>query len=88
MIYSILFLKGGDIMRCTVLGVRHIEYDNREGRHIKGTRIYVSYIENGTDGVACMEVFLNQNIVPPRAGEEIVIMYNNRGRVVSVETAG
>lgn len=75
-------------MNCIVLGVRHIEYDNRQGRHIVGTRLYVSFKETGTDGVACMDVFLGQDIQPPVVGDDIILMYNRFGRCTGYNFAG
>lgn len=75
-------------MNCTVLGVRHVEYDNREGRHIVGTRIYVSFEEKGTIGLGCMDVFLNQDTQPPDVGDKIVLRYNRYGRCQGYDFAG
>lgn len=75
-------------MYCTVMGVRHVEYDNREGRHIVGTRIYVSFEEKGTTGLACLDVFLNQDILPPDVGDLIVLRYNRYGRCQGFDFAG
>lgn len=75
-------------MHCTVLGVRDIEYDNKQGRHITGTRLYVSFDERGTDGLACMDIFLNSEINPPLVGDQIIVHYNRYGRCQGYDLAG
>lgn len=75
-------------MECTVLGVRHIEYNNKQGRRVIGTRVYVSFTENGTSGYACTDVFLNQDILPPDVGDSIVLRYNRFGRCTGYDLAG
>lgn len=88
MIYDILFMKGGDFMNCVVLGIRHIKYTNKEGRIIIGNRLYVSYHDQYTNGLASMDVFLPIDIQPPEVGDQLLLRFNRYGRCVGYDFAG
>lgn len=75
-------------MKVTVIGIRHVEYDNKQGRHIIGDKLYVTFSEKGTDGVASFDVFLSGSEVIPSIGDEIILYYNRYGRCVGFDLAG
>lgn len=75
-------------MKVTVIGIRHIEYDNKQGRHIEGTRLYVTYDDARTSGLAALDVFLPISVEPPNIGDDIILMYNRYGRCTGFDFAG
>lgn len=73
-------------MQCTVIGVRKIDYDNKEGKHISGYRLYVLYSDNRVVGDACMEVFISSRIsYNPTVGDHVFLLYNRYGSVADVQ---
>lgn len=75
-------------MNCSVLGVRSIDYVNKQGRRVTGCRLYVSFEEHNTTGLACMDVFISSDILPPAIGDKIVLRYNRYGRCIGFDFAG
>lgn len=75
-------------MPCTVIGVKDVNFEDKKGQHVTGTRVYVSFEERGTSGLACMYVFLKSDIQPPDVGDQIIVHFNRFGRCQGYDLAG
>lgn len=75
-----------------VVGFKPVEYDRKkDGKHIKGTTLYVIDKKQrpGIQGFQCMELWLSQYCsYAPVVGDNVRIFYNRFGGVEDVISQG
>lgn len=73
-------------MYYTILGIEKIDYHNKEGKHITGTRLHLFYEDKNVNGHAVDNVYLSSNIELPvlNVGDQIDVRYNRYGCVFDV----
>lgn len=75
-------------MEITIIGIRHSEFDAKDGNHVCGRTIFYSYSDSRTEGTACDKVFLSDRKFPQElsVGEVVRLMYNRFGKVEYIMT--
>lgn len=77
-----------------VIGIRKVEFDAQDGKHISGVSLFCSYpITKNGEGVGVDKIFLSDNKLGqcgyyPELGDEINVQYNRYGKVDSVTPVG
>lgn len=75
-----------------VIGFKPVEYDRKkDGKHVKGTTLYVIDEEDrpGVVGFQCMELWVSQNCTyAPVVGDNVRIFFNRYGSVEDVISQG
>lgn len=69
-----------------VVGIEKVNYENKQGRTVNGTRLHMTYDNNRVDGSAVDCVFVGDRVEMPdiQLGDEINIFYNRYGSVESI----
>lgn len=74
-------------MDYTVIGFKNVDYVNQSGRHITGTRVFLTYEDHLATGLACLDVYLKDSIdYIPVVGDRIALYYNRFGKVEYVRS--
>lgn len=77
-----------------VIGIRKVEFDAQDGKHVSGVTLYCSYpITKNGEGVGVDKLFLSDAKLGycgyvPELGDEINVQYNRYGNVDSVTPVG
>lgn len=75
-----------------VVGFKPVEYDRKkDGKHVKGTTLYVIDKEDrpGVVGFQCTELWVSQNCTyAPVIGDNVRIFFNRFGSVEDVVSQG
>ena len=82
---------GGKAMdeRYEVIGVREVDYTNKQDRRVIGRVLYTQYCRNDTAGVAVSEMYVPGTAAADvQLGDMVTPLYNRRGRLVSVVNHG
>lgn len=76
-------------MHITIVGYRRIEFTDQEtGRLISGYRVYYLKDEYNVVGKAGEYCFISDRFgIIPEIGDELSLVYNREGRLVSVDRA-
>lgn len=70
-----------------VLGFEKIDYVNKNGRRIRGTKIYLAFERENCEGFATTDEYLAESIdYVPRLGDKVNFFYDKYRKVVKVET--
>lgn len=70
-------------MELIVIGYQVLDYVNRQGRPVRGIRLYGVYDNDRVTGQACEAVFISGVVQPPELESTILITYNKYGRACS-----
>lgn len=72
-------------MEFTVIGIEKVDYDNKQGRHVSGFRVHMTFEKKNCDGLAVETVFLNDEMGGALSvGNTIELYYNKFGRPASI----
>ena len=69
-------------------GVQTVDYLNRQGRQIRGTRLYCTFTDEKIEGYGTEAFFVSDRVPLPedlRLGDKLKILYNRYGSIDSVE---
>lgn len=74
----------------TLVGIRRVDMNTREGGHIVGYKFFVTYKEDYVEGVVTDSFFLSDDKLGnvqhfPSVGSELKVYYNRYGRVSTFE---
>lgn len=70
-----------------VLGIEKVDYVNKNGQRIQGTKLHLGYEKENTDGYCVMSEFIGQGVISDvEIGDSIELLYNKFGKVVHVST--
>lgn len=73
-------------MKYKVLGFEAVDYENKSGRRVVGTKIHVAYESEKIDGVGVTTVYVSERIeFNASVGDTIRIIYNQFGGVTDIE---
>lgn len=73
-------------MNYTVIGFKNVDFTSKQGRQITGTRLYLTYEDQYTFGVACLDVFIRNTIdYVPAIGDTVMLLYNRFGSVENIQ---
>lgn len=76
-------------MNITVVGYRRIEFvDSKSGRQVSGYRVYYLKDEYRVEGKVGEYCFISDRFgIIPSVGDELLLVYNKDGKLVSVSFA-
>ena len=69
-----------------VIGIEDVDYNNKSGKRVLGTRLYCTFDDLKIDGSGCEVFFIGQRVdLPPVSlGDNIQVFYNKYGSIDSV----
>ena len=73
-----------------VIGYRDVSFQAKDGNHVEGVSLYLSYpLGKHGEGEACEKVFLSRRVLEhssysPVIGDSVDFTYNKYGKVVSI----
>lgn len=70
-----------------VIGKRNVSFTTKDGVHIEGTNLFVTYQDQYTEGYATEKVFCSSRITVNhvKLGDEIRVLYNKYGKPDMIE---
>lgn len=69
-----------------VLGIEAVEYENKQGKIVKGERLHLGYDKHGVDGMAVEVLFVSDKIdYDVTIGDNVRVYFNKYGSVAQVE---
>lgn len=74
-------------MKVTVLGLKPVNFEAKDGRQVVGTTMYIAYDENGVDGMVTDKIFVAAEKMPKggvAVGADLDLAYNKYGKVAGV----
>lgn len=74
-------------MKVRILGFAPVDFTSGDGKHIKGSSLYVAFADEVVTGEKCDKVFLHDGITLPQGtkiGAEVELGFNMRGKVESI----
>lgn len=74
-------------MKVRILGFSAVDFTSGDGKHIKGSSLYVAFADEAVTGEKCDKVFLRDGITLPQGtkiGSEVELGFNMRGRAESI----
>lgn len=75
---------------CEVIGIQHRKYTNKQGRHVEGYNLFVTYEEKEVNGLACMREWVPTDVMEDSGvsvGDSVELSYNRYGRICSIKLA-
>ena len=70
-------------MQVNILGVAAVDFTTKDGKHIKGNSIYVTFPDESVTGEKAERLFLKENIKLPsgvKIGDAVEVTFDMRGR--------
>ena len=74
-----------------IIGIKKLNYNNKDGKHVEGVQLYCTYGSKNVDGVAfnkpiyISKACLEKSEIPELCvGDEIDVLYNDRGWVSQI----
>lgn len=74
-----------------IIGIKKLNYNNKDGKHVEGVQLYCTYVSKNVDGVAfnkpiyISKACLEKSEIPELCvGDEIDVLYNDRGWVSQI----
>ena len=49
-------------MKCTLLGFKSLDFENKEGDKVEGIKLFLAYVDENTVGCECDAKFINRNV--------------------------
>lgn len=77
-------------MECILIGIQHLDYVNKQGRHIQGNKLFYTFVQNNVEGFACDSCFIGSHIALPdniQLGEKFIIYFDRFRRVSMIQRA-
>ncbi len=74
-------------MRVVPVGTKVLDFVTKEGTRIVGTNLYVTYPEEGVEGLKVEKFFINSSISLPSnfaIGSAVDVFFNMRGKVEAI----
>lgn len=73
-------------MEYKVFGVEVVDYENKQGRRVKGTKLHLGYEKEGVAGTCVETVFVPERIeCNAKVCDSIEVVYNRFGSVAGVK---
>lgn len=73
-------------MSYKVLGIGVVDYENKEGRNIRGLKLHLSYEDENIDGQGVFTVFVSERIeCNAQVGDTVRVVYNRFGCVAGID---
>lgn len=75
-------------MFAKVIGTRKIDFDTKDGKHIRGVSAYITYPTHGVDGVMAEKIFVSADKCDVNGvivGATLDVAYNRWGKVENVK---
>lgn len=75
-------------MEMEVIGYRKVSFKGEDGVQISGVSLYVTWIDEHVEGVACEKIFVSEAKLEGHkvfVGESVRIHYNRYGKIGSLE---
>ena len=73
-----------------LIGIKSVDFTDKEGKQIKGTSLYVTYEDEYTDGLVAEKIWVNSNATMDsniRVGCNVDFVYNKYGKVMTAMAA-
>lgn len=68
-----------------LVGIECIDYQNKEGKRIVGTKLHMTYPKDNTIGDCVFSEFVGSGVsADVEIGDEIQLLYNKFGKVIEV----
>ena len=71
-------------MNCKIIGIKKVDYTNKQGRQVNGTELHVSYPDNKVDGQAVDKFYISSMVndcTSAKIGKNVNILFNQYGKV-------
>ena len=75
-----------------VIGKQNVDYENKDGKHVKGLKLFVAYEKKGVEGVCSESIYLSDSKLSQigidastvKVDDMISVLYNRYGNVESI----
>ena len=74
-------------MQVTLQGFRNLDFKSKDGEQIKGTQLFVTFLDAETTGYMTERLFIRPEVQLPtlKQGDLLDVSFNMRGKVEVVE---